>query len=373
MQVSIVKCASYEEDEASCAVNRSVELIGGISKFVKPGQKVLIKPNMLGSHAPEKGVTTHPSALKAVVKLVQSAGGHPFVGDSPGFDSEQKAFEVCGYKKVCEETGAEFSDFKDLTELKVPFGRRFKAFTVAKAVTEADVIINLPKLKTHALTGITAATKNMFGCIPGLLKSEWHVKLPDRDAFAVMLLDLFLGLKPAISIVDAVFALEGEGGPAFGPLRNVGLIAASADAQALDHTLCRILDIDPQSIPTISNDKLFYPNNIELLGEKIEELKCSGFKKIPVIRATTFPGPAFIQKVLNSLVSEKPVLVKRKCIHCQICKRVCLSKAISFPKDIPVFDYNKCIRCFCCAEMCPAKAIEVRRGWPGKLLLKLSR
>lgn len=183
MQVSLIKCSSYEEDEVSFAAARSVELIGGIAKFIKPGQTVLIKPNMLGSHPPEKGVTTHPSVVKAVIKLVQNIGAHPIVGDSPGFDNEQKAFEVCGFKKVCDETGAKFADFKETAELKVPFGRRFKSFTVAKAVIEADVIINLPKLKTHTLTGITAATKNTFGCIPGLLKSEWHVNCPTATLF----------------------------------------------------------------------------------------------------------------------------------------------------------------------------------------------
>ncbi|HTY13807.1 MAG TPA: DUF362 domain-containing protein [Candidatus Omnitrophota bacterium] len=373
IDVSLSACRDYDESRVLEAITRSVDLLGGMKYFVKPGQKVLLKVNMLGANPPEKGVTTHPSILKAVIELVKQAGGIPVVGDSPGYGNPQKAFEVCGFKAVCDRAGAATDAFKEQAKLKLAEGGMLGSFTVARAALEADVIINLPKLKTHTLTGVTAATKNMFGCIPGLLKSEWHVKLSDRDSFSKMLLELRTALKPALSIVDAVMAMEGPGGPAAGPLRNIGLIAASTDTQALDHTLFRVLNIDPATIPTISNDPEFDPARINVVGEKVEAHVCTDFDKIVLPNRSAFPGPVFVQKLAKDLLAEKPVLVRSKCTHCRACGRVCHSKAIFFPSDIPCFDYGKCIRCFCCAEMCPSKAIEVRRGWLGKLLLRLAR
>ncbi len=369
-EVSLTACPDYDESRVFEAVNKAVELVGGIKKFVKPGQKVLIKPNMMGGHPPEAGITTHPMVLKAMIRLVINAGGKPAVGDSPGYDDPRKAFVACGFKQVCDDTGALFADFTDGIEARNPTGLRFKSYTIARAAREADVIINLPKLKTHHLTGITGAVKNMFGCVPGLLKTEYHVKIPRVYDFSLMLLDIGELLKPSLTIMDAVKVMEGEGGPVNGALKNFGLIAASDSPSALDHTICRLIDLDPVLVPTLkaAMDNGFDPEKVKIIGEMI---KRPDFKKISVIPNDVFPGPPWMRRFISNLASEKPVLNRDKCIHCGICFNVCKSMAIDFTKKIPVYNYNKCIRCFCCAEMCPQKAIDIKRGFLSVVFHKL--
>lgn len=344
--VSIVECLNYNQENLFSSIQKSLDKIGGLPSFVKPNQKVLLKVNMLAAHHPDKAVTTHPEFVRAVIKLVKEAGGIPSVGDSPGFDNPKKAAKACGYLKICEEEGVPFVYFKESVEVKNPNGRRFKSFQIAKPIADADVIINLPKLKTHGLTGITCAVKNLFGCIPGLLKAEYHVKVPTKNDFNQMLLDLLEVVKPALSIVDAVVAMEGGGGPAAGVPKQIGLIAASADAIELDKAL-------------------------------IEELKKTDFKFIISTPNDFSMAPSFIGNFARSVLAEKPVVDKKKCTGCKICGKVCMSKAISYSEagkpetkrlGFPVFDYNKCIRCFCCAEMCPEHAVDVKRNWMAKIL-----
>jgi len=330
-KVSLSKCSTYQESELLSSIKKSLDLIGGLPSFVKPGQKVLLKVNMLGAHHPDKAVTTHPEFLRAVIKLVKEVGGTPFVGDSPGFDNAKKSAEVSGYLKVCSEERVPFVYFNESAEVKNPNGKRFKSFQIAKAVLDADVIINLPKFKTHGLTGITCAVKNMFGCVPGLLKSEYHVKVPTRKEFNIMLLDLLEVVKPALNIVDAVVGMEGENGPHAGDPKFIGLIAVSADAEVVDQALYdAVADTD--------------------------------FKLVKLLPEIVVPGPSFVRKIVRSFLLEKPVVKKKKCTSCKICGKVCKSQAISYPSKYPKFDYNKCIRCFCCAEMCPEHAIFVSRS-----------
>lgn len=372
MPVSIVKCADYSEAAVLAAVRRAVNLVGGIGQFVKPGQKVLLKPNMLAAFAPGKAVSTHPSILKAAIILVKEAGGIPFVGDSPGYSSPHKAHTVCGFEKVCQETGTPFVPLTTRQEVSNPKGLKFKSLNLAKEALEADVIINLSKFKTHQLTGITCAVKNMFGCVPGLLKSEYHVKAIKLTDFSLLLLDILRYLKPALSIADAVVAMEGEGGPAGGTPKELGFIAASPDAIALDHIICEAAGLDPLAFPVnkAAKDNGLYPEKIAMVGDDPSAIREKKFKPIVVTRGTTLPGPAFLRDFLSNGVVEKPTLIKRKCISCKNCEKVCFSKAITFPQKHPVFDYNKCIRCFCCAEMCPVKAIEVKRSRVGEAIYR---
>ncbi|KAF0134245.1 MAG: hypothetical protein FD145_757 [Candidatus Saganbacteria bacterium] len=365
MKVSLNKCLSYAEEDVYRSIKAAVDNLGGISSFIKPNQKVLLKPNMLGAHTPDKTVNTHPAILKAVIRLVKEAKGIPFIGDSPGFDNPKKAFKVSGYNEIC----AEFIEFKTPYDLPIANSRRFKTITIAKEILDFDVVINLAKLKTHHLTGITCAVKNMFGCIPGILKSGYHVKLPKKEDFCLMLLDLIDNLKPALSIVDAVSAMEGNGGPVSGSPIRLNFIGASQSAQALDYIICKIININPKDIPTIKVDDRFNPETIELIGEKIEDLFNSNFKRIETL-TPIFPGPAFLQNILNKMISEKPMLLKNKCTNCGNCYKICLSKAIDFSKKYPIFNYDKCINCYCCAEMCPSKAIEIKAN---NLIMLLQR
>ncbi|MFA4858790.1 MAG: DUF362 domain-containing protein, partial [Candidatus Margulisiibacteriota bacterium] len=241
--VGLVKCQNYAPEAVSAAISQAIDFLGGIEKFVKPGQKVLIKPNILNSSPPAKGITTHPEIIRALIRLVLRAGGIPYVGDSPGLGSARKGAEGCGILKVVWEEGAHFIDFHHaahIGEINFSSGRVLKQVQFVKAVLEMDVVINAAKLKTHGFTGITAAVKNLFGCLPGLLKSQCHVRFARKEDFDLMLLDILQLVKPALNIVDAVVAMEGEGGPVTGALRPMNIIVAGVDAVAVD-SVCAVL------------------------------------------------------------------------------------------------------------------------------------
>ena len=233
-EVSIKKCPDYDDAKVFDAVKEAVDLVGGIEKFVKPNEVVLLKPNLLAGKSPESGVTTHPSILRAALMLVKEAGGIAKVGDSSALGNTEKNAERAGYASICKEFDAEFIELKTPVEIKNPGGLIFKRMEVAKEALNCDAIINLPKMKTHAQMYLTLGVKNLFGCVPGKRKLQWHLSAGiDTASFAAMLIDLMALVKPRLNILDGVIAMEGNG-PASGELRDVGLIMASGDTFALD-------------------------------------------------------------------------------------------------------------------------------------------
>ncbi len=217
MLVTIERCSAYYGDNPRRALLRALEPLGGIEEFVKPGQKVLLKPNLLRKARPEEAVTTHPLLIKAVVELVQGAGGKAVIGDSPGAalahtrNTLIKLYRGCGLDRVADETGAELSFDTGYRIIPLPNGKTVKRIEIIDAALNADVIINLPKFKTHNFTLLTGAVKNCFGLVPGLIKPAYHAKLPDLDDFSSMLVDLMEFADPALTIVDGVWGMEGEG------------------------------------------------------------------------------------------------------------------------------------------------------------------
>ena len=210
-EVSIVRCPDYDKERDYTAVRRAVELIGGMTAFVKPGQRVFIKPNLLKSSPPSAAVVTHPEIIRAVIKLVQGSrrnsngGGQPGVGRSHVASARNR-----GYWASYEEEGALLADTDQA--VKVKNNGQFHHFEIAQSVWEADAVINLPKLKTHGMMTITGAVKNLFGCIPGKRKAQWHLNAGvNRAAFARMLVELCSLIKPRLTIIDAVIGMEGNG------------------------------------------------------------------------------------------------------------------------------------------------------------------
>ena len=200
-EVSIIKCTDYDDAKVFTAVKEAVDLVGGITKFVKPGDVVLLKPNLLAGKSPEQGVTTHPAILRAALRLVKEAGGIMKVGDSSALGNTEKNAERAGYATICDEFGAEFVELKTPVNLKNPDGLVFKRMEVAKEAIECDTIINLPKMKTHAQMYLTLGVKNLFGCIPGKRKLQWHLSAGiDTLGFASMLIDLMALVKPKLNI-----------------------------------------------------------------------------------------------------------------------------------------------------------------------------
>ena len=226
-RVSLQKLEAYNPDNTLTAVKKLLEPLGGMSAFVSPGQKVLIKPNLLSGETPDKAVTTHPEIVRAVIKLAKKAGGEVTVGDSPGSGSPESVARKSGIFDIVKEMGCQFVPFETAVTIQPKEGSQH-SFEVAKEILEADVVINLPKLKTHQMMGLTCGVKNMFGAIVGLRKIRLHLQAgTDKAFFALMLLELCEALAPALTIVDAVIGMEGEGPGSGDPVPIGALLAGS--------------------------------------------------------------------------------------------------------------------------------------------------
>jgi len=369
-RVALVRCESYESSVLEKSLKKLLGLLGGMGEFVKSGQRVLIKTNLLSGSPPEKAVTTNPNLVEEVVNLVKEAGGIAAIGDSPGerttLTGLARAYRTAGLEEVSRKTDVPLLSFEDeVMEVENSQGCLYKKFTVTKRIKDFDVIISLPKLKTHPLTYVTAAVKNNFGFIPGLRKSEFHLKLPDRESFSQMLVDLLGTIKVDLVIVDGIVAMEGNG-PYSGVPRKVGAILASRNGVALDFAACRLIGYgDPLDIPTnrIAVERgIFLPGDIEILGEKIEDLQVQDFKRIP--QDVSQKIPIFLLKWLKSLLSPKPKIIEELCNLCNDCVENCPVKCMEKKRDGKIsIHYSNCIRCFCCQEFCPQGAIITKRHW----------
>ncbi len=377
-KVSIVKCERYSE--VYDAVEKAVGLIGGFEKFIKKGDRVVIKPNLVSKKKPEEAVTTNPELLNAVIRLAQKAGGNVTIAESPGGMYNTAAlkgvYSVCGVDEAIKGTNAVLNFDTSFTEVNFPEGKTIKNIPIIDPILNADVIISLPKLKTHAMTSYTGAVKNLFGTIPGTYKAELHFRLDDRTAFCSMLVDLHECVKPTLSIMDGVWGMEGNG-PTAGQNRHIGLVMASENAHAMDLAACHIIDYKPFEVDTVreaiergltveSADKL------EILGEEIEPLVIKDFIKpeshFNLLKLVSLPA-SINAWVVNALAS-KPKIKYDECIKCGECARCCPPKAIDMSKGKPVIDEKKCIKCFCCQELCPKKAVKIKRPLLNRFMLK---
>ena len=368
--VAIERCPDYGRETLQAALHRLLEPLGGIQVFVRPGERVLLKPNMLYAKAPEFAVTTHPELLRAAILQVRQAGGIPLVGDSPGFGDFRKVAEKSGMLRVVEETGAELAEFSEPVEV-VGTGL-FKRLELARPYLEADRVINLPKLKTHEMMTLTCGVKNLFGAVVGHAKAGWHLKAgADRELFARMLLDICLFRPPDLTIVDAVLAMEGNG-PGSGDPREVGLLLAGTDPVAVDVIAAEIVGI-PKNLLFIERTarKLCLPGAdrvaIATAGLSLTDARVAPFR-LPPLSDVQWGLPPFLKNRLRHYLTTRPCAVPAKCELCGVCANACPPRAIQVRNGQLVFDYHACIRCFCCRELCPHGALDVKEG----ALLRLS-
>jgi uncharacterized protein (DUF362 family)/Pyruvate/2-oxoacid:ferredoxin oxidoreductase delta subunit len=363
--ISIIRCKGYDRDPLYEKVREAVDLLGGMQSFINKGEKVLIKPNLLKAGPPEAAVTTHPEVVRAVIRLVHEAGAIATVGDSPGFGEEKEVLKRSGILAVMEEEGASLADFSDSVSMKGT--GRFQHFEIARCVADADAIISLPKLKTHGMMVMTGAVKNLFGCIPGKKKVQWHFNTGiDHHAFALMLVELSALLKPRLTIIDAVTAMEGNG-PGSGDPRHVGLLIAGQDTIALDAVSAIIIGLSPSELPVIRAARAAGIgetgiDHIHVLGESITDVAVKGFL-LPQFMHTEWPVPEWARRCLKDALTTRPVIDHDLCVRCGVCKDDCPRKAIKESGDGLKIDYRNCIRCFCCQEFCPRGAIHVGKGW----------
>ena len=368
--VTVTRCEQYDSARVRAAVRRLLEPLGWMGAFVRAGDVVLLKPNMLSAKEPDRAVTTHPVVLEAVVREVQEAGGEVWIGDSPPQPNRVRHYwKATGFQEVAERTGARLVSF----ETSGVEERRLGDWTyhLALPVLEADVIINLPKLKTHNLTLLTAAVKNMFGCVPGGEKGNFHRWAPHPDDFAERLVDVFELTKPRLTLLDGIVGMHGNG-PASGDPAPMGILAASASAPAVDVLAARALGLAEDEVATITAAAKRGLGPAKLSELELQIVDDAGLS-LPLGKFK-LPGNRLLKRVPRPLlrfVGEhtwlRPVANHDRCTQCGICASACPVGAIEMD-GYPKFDYDTCITCWCCSESCPFDAIEVQKSLLAKLL-----
>ena len=379
-EVVLKYCPEYTADVES-ALRAGIAEIGGMSTFVKPGQKVLLKVNLLMKKRPEEAVTTHPNVVEAMVRLVKEAGGIPVIGDSPGgpfhVNALRNIYARSGLQAVAERTGTLLNEEVSQVVVPNPAGKITKSLTIGKFVTDADVIIPISKLKTHGMMTFTGAVKILFGIIPGFLKAEYHLKMSDPMDFASMLVDIAQWAKPVLSIMDGIVAMEGNG-PSAGQPRNVGALLLSADPFALDVVATDLIGLKPEKVPTIrvarERGLTSRMDEIKLKGDDRSLWRVHDFNVPPVLRSANFvdrvPVPKKVSRFLLNRVRPRPVFVHASCIGCGDCVSNCPPKALTMTEvQRPMVDLETCIRCFCCQELCPRNAVEISRPWLDRIFI----
>lgn len=389
--------------------------------------RVLLKPNLLAKHAPEKAVTTHPAVVAAVCAALCRRGvRHITLADSPGGQYTPGAmraiYRTSGLAEACERYGAAL--YTDCNALpRKTQGLRVREFNLIEPVHEADFIIDLPKVKTHVMTGMSCAVKNLFGTIPGLQKAELHMRFPEKEAFGEMLVDLCEAVRPNLVIADGILAMEGDG-PAGGVPRALGLVLGGEDAYTLDLAVCRLMRLPARRVPYLAAamargvcpealDEALLRGQPEAAAPRADyrlPAGCAGVSfshRAPRLLRWAVPG-------LERLMAPRPKIDRRKCIGCGKCAEICPGHTITLcaqkrpafgstggagssfggagssfggsgssfggaggpggtgstgsrPGDAGSGTQRKahispdgCIRCFCCHEMCPVKAIDVK-------------
>ena len=370
--VALIPCDNYDEEKVYDAISKGIELIGGLDSLINKDEKILVKPNLLSGSNPSKAITTNPSVFGAILKYLREKGYQNITyGDSPaGVSNVEEVVKVAELKEQADKYDVKLGDFDNYQTVNNPNGHVAKKFALCKGVVDADAIISVSKMKTHALENITGAVKNQYGCIFSNKKSLGHAKYPNSNIFARMLADLNLYLKPRLFIMDGIIAMEGNG-PASGNPIFMKTILISKDPVALDSVFAKLVDLKPEYVPTIVyGDKYKLGtmdfNNISVVTPDGEITIDDAFKK--------YGNPNFdVNRKKRSFWSLKEMFHKSKekshrpvvnldlCIACGKCEGVCPvdGKAVhSGNGNKAKYDYSKCIRCYCCQEICPAKAIS---------------
>ena len=383
-QVYAASCPDYEQAEV--CIRALVEQMGGMDRFVRPGERIVLKANLLRAAPPESAICTHPAVVEAVARLVKEAGGTPVICDSPGGALHKEAvlrslYEKTGMAAAAAAAGAELSIDSSTRTVSLPEGKVLRQAEIITPVAEADGVIDLCKMKTHVLMSMTGAVKNLFGVIPGLSKVGYHATHPDHATFADVLLDLTGYVKPRLSLMDGILAMEGDGPGSSGTPRQAGLLLAAANPLALDTAAGAIMNLPRQDNPVLlaAERRGLTPcrmEDVELIGGTVEELRMADYKFPASTKSNLmdFLGPLArpAERLCKKALSQTPRIDGAKCVGCGICAKSCPGQAIAMtaPGKKARISQNACIHCYCCHELCPQKAVELHQSWLGRLLTK---
>ena len=302
-QVCLIRANSYEIQSLRNSLENLLQPLGGMSAIVKKGERVLLKPNLLTASRPLKECTTRREIVYCVAKMVQEVGGKPFLGDSPAFGSAKGVAKANGYLPLCQELNLPIIDFKgDKYQTDNPNCQHLR---LAKEAMSADVVINLPKIKSHLQLTLTMGVKNLFGCVPGKMKAWWHMEAgKDVHRFAEMLVETAKAIQPNLTIVDGIIGHEGKG-PSGGEPRDLGILGASTDVFALDWTIASLLQVEPGLVPTLLAQK-----RLGLCGDMKEidfplvsppELKVNDWQLPPALMPIDFGLPRVLKSTFKHL------------------------------------------------------------------------
>ena len=365
--VSVVVCETYDVDAVRGALIALLAPLGGMARFVRPGMQVLLKPNLLSASELDRAVTTHPALIRALAEQVQEAGGNVWIGDSP-------AGPIEGNARVWQQTGVAAIAAEDEAVRLIPFDRVTwkrlggQDYFIAPPVLEADLVINIPKLKTHGLTLYTGAVKNLFGVIPGTRKRELHTRAPGMQDFSRVLADVLELVRPGLTIMDGVVGQEGNGPGAGGTPHRYACLAASTDAVAVDAVVTAAMGYRSGEVLHLAQAAVRGLGTCNLDAVQIEgDRRLLEFGPLRLPRPRWYLRvPSWVSVPMRGMLRARPKVVPSACVGCGRCATVCPRDVIT-PGRPPVFSLRQCIGCLCCAEICPEGAIEARRRLIAKL------
>ena len=358
----VFRNSTYAYERLRPAFFDLVDSVGG--NLITRGSRVVIKPNLLAPAPPESAMLTHPSIVRAAVEYVIEKGAMPCVSDSPAMGSFEKILEKSGIRSALRGLDVEFKEFRDSSSVEA--GEPFKKIEIASEALDADLLINLPKLKTHSQMLLTLSVKNLYGCVVGLRKPEWHLRTGvDREMFARLLVNICRAVGPAVTVMDGILAMEGEGPGKSGKPREIGVLIGSTDPLALDVAVCRMLGLDPLRLFTnrAAREMGLIEDDVRMEGDipGVENFR------LPDISPLVF-GPPMLHGFIRKHLVRRPVSDGSACRLCGECWKYCPAGAIKLRGKKIGFGYDKCIRCYCCLEVCPHAAIRTHESVAGRIV-----
>jgi len=357
--------ADYSDRLLQRSLGEAVEALGGMGSIVRPGDRVLLKPNLLYPSRPEQAIVTHPAVVGAAARLVRDAGGIPLVGDSPPFRSAARVLARSGFSDVLRHAGVEIAEFTESRRVPSSCGR-YPFVEIAVEVLDADVVLNLPKWKTHAQMILTLAVKNLFGCVVGNRKPEWHFRTgEDHDLFGEVIFAVSEAVNPQLTILDGILAMEGDGPGTGGAPTRVNRLLVSRDAVAVDVAVCSLIGLPPVDLPVLRAARAVGKlSDAKLIGDI---RRVEGFE-LPGRRSGIVFGPRWLGGFFRKRLSPRPDPDVKECRACGDCVRYCPARAMEIPEGAAAVTINReaCIRCFCCLEVCPHGAMRMRQGPMGR-------
>lgn len=376
---SLLPCDSYDYNKVYAVLAQTIKNLGGLEPYINPGERVLLKANLLMKKKPEEAATTHPVFIKALANLLLAYGAEVVIGDSPGgpFNAPliNSVYKTTGMTKIAEETKATLNTNFNSFKKENPKGLIMKRLTLTDMINDTDKIICVAKLKSHAMMTFTGAVKNMFGMVPGIVKAEYHLNIPDYDHFADMLIDVCLCTDPVLSFIDGITGMEGHG-PSAGTPVGTHVVLASNSPYHLDQAACHIIGLGAKDVPVLKRLQerkiIGELSDINFVGDRPENFIMPSFeivsgKKPLNVRDSNLPD--FVKSFVSKHLQSRPVVYDTDCTGCAVCKEACPVKVIEIlPSRKAQIKYRECIRCYCCQELCPQKAIKLYKPRMVKML-----